>query len=457
VEPPLSLAYLSAIAREKGFDCLVIDAEISRLHPQEIIDKLILGTPLLFGVSVNVVSYRAGIELCRELRRAFPSSPIVIGGPHVSTLPEQCLIAMNADVAVVGEGERTFAELLDHFSNSEKTDIATIPGLCFNDGGTIRRSAPRPLIDDLDEIPFPDLGRLGPLHRYRSRARQKPVGVILTSRGCPFQCSYCNKSIFGSAYRQRSVPNIIEEIDRQVAALGIRQLDFLDDNLTFNREHAMELFGAIAEKRWGLAINLQNGVRADCIDEEVLAAMAKAGVFKISFGVESANAEVRRRARKNLDLDKVLFMTAAARKLGLIVIGNFMFGLSGETEASMRETLAFSVRMNPHIANFMITVPLPGTPFYDELKENGRLLVDTKNGLNTGFYAPAIYYLTPGLEPKRILDCYRKAYATFYFRFSKMTDSIKSIRSPAELRWYITAAFDLINSQIHLPAVRKTS
>ena len=183
--------------------------------------------------------------------------------------------------------------------------------------------------------------------------------------------------------------------------------------------------------------------------------MAKAGVFKISFGVESANAEVRRRSRKNLDLDKVLSMTAAARKLGLIVIGNFMFGLSGETVASMRETLAFAIRMNPHIANFMITVPLPGTPLYHELKENGRLLVDTKNGLNTGFYAPAIYYVTPDLGPKRILDYYRKAYYSFYFRFSKMADSIKSIRSLSELRWYITAALDLLDSQMHLSNIRK--
>jgi radical SAM superfamily enzyme YgiQ (UPF0313 family) len=172
--------------------------------------------------------------------------------------------------------------------------------------------------------------------------------------------------------------------------------------------------------------------------------MVRAGVFKVSFGVESANDEVRKRAQKNLDLDKVLSMTAVARKLGLIVIGNFMFGLPGETEATMNETIAFAVRMNPHIANFMITVPLPGTALYDELKRSGNLIIDTKEGLSTGFYAPAVYYRLPGVEPACILARYRTAYFRFYFRLSKMTDSLLSIRSFPELLWYATAVTDTL-------------
>lgn len=444
IEPPLGLAYLSAIARRKGYPCLIIDAQIRCLHPRAIIDKIGAVAVLFFGISVNVVSYRAGIELCRELRKFYPSIPVVVGGPHVSVLPGLCLEAMNADIAVVGEGERTFAQLLEYFSGQGTTDLSSIPGIWYKDNGTPRGTELRPLIENLDEIPFPDLNGLRPLDRYRSRARKRPVGVLLTSRGCPFQCSYCNKGIFGGTYRTRSVSNVVDEISRQIAENKIRQLDFLDDNLTMNREHTIELFNTIADRNWDLAINLQNGVRADCIDEEILKLLARAGVFKVSFGVESANNEVRRRARKNLDLDKVLFMTAAARRLGLIVIGNFMFGLPGETEESMHETLSFALRMNPHIANFMITVPLPGTALYDELKGAGNLLIDTQDGLSTGFYAPAVYYRLPSVEPARVLEWYRRAYFRFYFRPSKMADSVLSIRTFAELWWYMTAVTDTL-------------
>jgi anaerobic magnesium-protoporphyrin IX monomethyl ester cyclase len=448
VEPPLGLAYLSAVARQKGYACLVVDAQIRRLRPRDIIDKIDFPSALLVGVSVNVVSYRAGIELCHALRRLYPSIPIVVGGPHVSVLPAQCLVAMNADIAVVGEGERTFAQLLDYFSDRGTADLSSIQGIWYNDKGKLRSTAPRPLIDNLDDIPFPDLGELGPLNQYRSRARKRPVGVLLTSRGCPFQCSYCNKSIFGGAYRMRSIPNILDEIGRQISAFKIKQLDFLDDNLTLNREHTLELFDGIADRNWKLAINLQNGVRADCIDEEILKIMIRAGVFKVSFGVESANDEVRRRAHKNLDLDKVLSMTSLARRLGLIVIGNFMFGLPGETEETIHETLSFALRMNPHIANFMITVPLPGTALYDELKSGGSLIIDTKDGLSTGFYAPTAYYRLTSVEPARVLAGYRTAYFKFFFRPSKMADSVLSIRSLPELWWYMTAINDTLKQVV---------
>jgi radical SAM superfamily enzyme YgiQ (UPF0313 family) len=448
VEPPLGLAYLSSIAKKEGFYCEIIDAGIMEWQPDQVIRKFDADKTLFIGVSINVVTYQAAKILILFLKKELPDLPVVIGGPHVSILPEQCLQETGADLAVIGEAETTFPSIIHYYTGNSENKLSHIKGIGYFEDGHYQQTPDQELIKDLDSIPFPDIEAFKDLNIYRSRARAKPAGVILSSRGCPFQCTYCDKSIFGDDYRVRSVQNILDEIEFQINTFGIKQLDFLDDNLTFRKDHARELFQRIIDRQFNLFINLQNGIRADRLDEPLLQLMKDAGVFKIAFGVESGNKEVLNKAKKGLNLENVLAMTKTAKKKGIIVIGNFMFGLPGETESSLQDTVNFARKMDPHVANFMITIPLPGTELYRFLKDNQSLIVDTKDGLSTGFYAPTVYYRLDTIEPEKIISYYKSAYFKFYFNRHKIWETLRSIRSIHELKWYATTAVDTLKQVI---------
>ncbi len=443
IEPPLGLAYLSAIAKQKGYACDIIDAGILELDSDKVVRSISFNDILFIGISANVVTFRAAVKLAHAIRGKSPDTPIIAGGPHISALPEYCIRKMGADVAVIGEGEETLLDLLQHYSGKAQSLLENIKGIAFLINNSFVKTPPRPLIDNLDTIPFPDISALPNLRKYKGRARKRPVGNILASRGCPYQCIYCNKNIFSARYRIRSPGNILDEIEKLIKESGIRQLDFLDDNLTFNRDHARTLFQGIIDRRFNLPINLQNGVRADNLDKELLTLMKKAGVFKIAFGVESGNPQILKGIRKSLDLDKVIHMTRLAKSMGFIVIGNFMLGFPGETEATLKDTLDFAIKMNPSIAAFNITIPLPGTPLYDTLKSENRLIIDTHEGLATGFYSPVQYFTLPGLEPDKLFRYYRHAYNRFYIRPIKILESLAGIRSLHEILWFLGAAKDV--------------
>ncbi|MDD5585078.1 MAG: radical SAM protein, partial [Candidatus Omnitrophica bacterium] len=229
---------------------------------------------------------------------------------------------------------------------------------------------------------------------------------------------------------------------------GIRQLDILDDNFNFDQTRAKQILELIIAKDYDLAINMQNGMRADNADSELLDKMKKAGIFKISFGIESADPVIQKRIKKKLDLDKALFTTREAQRRNIIVYTNSILGLPGDTPESMQRTIDFAIKMAPDIANFMIALPLPGTELYEEIKTNGRFLIPIENGVEKGFYAHKVFYELGSMRAHEVLRYYRKAYQKFYSRISWFLLSIKNIRSLNELMWFKDAIIDLTKNII---------
>jgi radical SAM superfamily enzyme YgiQ (UPF0313 family) len=165
-------------------------------------------------------------------------------------------------------------------------------------------------------------------------------------------------------------------------------------------------------------------------------------VFKLAFGVETGNKEILKSIKKQLDLDKVLEASRLARKFGMTVIGFFMIGLPGDNEKTMQETIDFAIKMNPHLANFMMTIPFYGTELYKRVEEKGNLLVDTKYGISSGFYAAKAYYEMNGLKSECIIKYYKKAYKDFYSRPGKLVDILFSIKSFSEFKWVLNTAIN---------------
>ena len=445
IEPPIGIAYLASYLKKKDHECVLIDANILQLGHHETLKRIDRDAKII-GISFNVVSAISAFKLVKYLKSELSDAIFIAGGPHPTCIPEICINEFGFDAVCIGEGEETFLEIVQNIKGNKPDPFEGVNGVYYKNNGKVMKNPTRKLIDNLDMIPFADLGLLPDLSLYRSRTRAKPCGIILASRGCPYQCTYCNKNIFHERYRLRSVENVISEIEYQIQRFGIKQIDFLDDNLTVNVNFANNLFNEIIRRGFNLFINLQNGVRADLINEDLVEKMKRAGVFKVSIGVESGDEQVQKTIKKNLKLDKVLEVTKMFKKYGIKVYGNFMVGLPGDNGESMQRTIDFAIKMNPDVANFMITIPLPGTELYDSVKKDGIIFEDLDRGVEHGFYGGKVYYKLDGMDPKEVLRFYKKAYRQFYFRPKKIFEIIKGIGSPHEFKWVLNAALEVSKS-----------
>ena len=441
ITPPLGLAYLAAVLERGGHKVQLIDAQVMGSSPEEIPGYFNF-TPDLVGISANIVTYRGAIACANAVKVCFPAIPVILGGPYPSSLPQE-ILERNAsiDAVVIGEAEDTILEVVHAPGN--KNAFENIKGVCYRYDGMIIHNATRPLKKNLDDIPPPAYHFLTNLKSYKSRSRGFPSGYIITSRGCPFACSFCNKNTLGKEWRPHSAERVIDEIEYLVARYRIRHLDILDDNFTYDYERAHSILDKIIEKDIRLHINLQNGIRVDKTDEKLLRKMKRAGVFKIGFGIESADYNVQSRAGKIVDLEKVLRLTTLARSLGIVTHGFFMVGLPGDTPESLERTLEFAIRMNPHFANLSICIPFPGSEIYQEIKKEGEFLIDVENGIDLGFSGARAFYRLDGMNTDDIETYFKKMNRRFYLRLTKLLDMLFTIRSFGEARWLFDVTKDI--------------
>ncbi|MFH0838933.1 MAG: radical SAM protein [Candidatus Omnitrophota bacterium] len=443
--PSLGVAYLAAMLLKYQFSCKLIDAAITKVSDVEILEIIKHEKPMAIGISANLFNGNSGIRLSKKIKGIFGNIPnVIFGGPFPTSNPAKFLTEGLADAVVLGEGEITLLEIMKNLREKTLGVFQDISGLAYLEKGNVKLTRNRDLKMDLDNLPFPAWRVFPNIKLYKTRSRKLPAIPILTSRGCPFNCIYCSKDVFKSVFRPRSPENIIQEIDYLIREFGVRQLDIMDDNFSLDRSRTDEILDLIIKRKYNLAINLQLGVRADLVDEDLLKKMRQAGVYKIAFGVESGDTRVLRIIKKQLELKQVLKNTLLARKSGMVVYGFFMLGLPGDNSESMKETINFSLKMNPHIANFVITIPFPGTKLYDMVKSNGRFYINTSEGLSTGFYGNKVFYTIEGMKEKEVLYYYKLAYKMFYCRLSKILDIILSICSFSELKWILHSGISVI-------------
>ncbi|MFQ5861522.1 MAG: B12-binding domain-containing radical SAM protein [Candidatus Brocadiales bacterium] len=445
--PPIGLAYIAAVLENEGFRCGVIDANVLKKDANMVVEDILRSKPKAVGITANLFTGNACIEIAEKLKSACHEAPkIIVGGPFPTSFPQKFLQEGKADVVVIGEGELTMLEIMHNLRRGQCNNFSGINGVAYAENGTIIRTEQRKRIKDLDSLPIPAWYMLPDLNLYKSRARKTPVAPILTSRGCPSQCVYCSKDVFLSNFTARSPQNVLSEIDYLVKELNVKQIDILDDNFSLIRKRTVEILDGIIERNYNLAINLQLGVRVDSLDENIIKKMKKAGVFKIAFGVESGDERVLKNCRKGISLSKVLEATRLAKDSGMIVYGFFMFGLPGDNAQTMQKTIDFAIKMNPTIANFTITVPFPGTRLFEMVQREGRFLVDTTSGLDMGFYSGEAFYELGSLSKEDVAKYYQKAYQDFYYRSSKMLELLFSVQSLTEFLWIAKTSLFMLGS-----------
>lgn len=445
IYPPLGLAYLASYLREKStintYDIKIIDANVMNLPNKKIVRIVRKFNPDIVGIHTNVILGKNGAELSRMIKTNFPEILICLGGALTSSNPKETLDMSHADIAIVGEGEITFLEIC------EGKDLNKINGIVYYKDNKVVFNKPRNLTENLDNLPHPAFNLLPSFKIYPSRARKKPVAPIMTSRGCPFQCTFCNTKIFGKMYRPHSPEYVIEEIDILVNKFGARQLDILDDNFTLNIERAEKILDLIIERRYNILINLQNGVRADRLTENLVRKMKKAGVFKTAIGIESGNNEVLKSIKKSLNLNDVVRAITLFKKYKIITMGYFMIGFPNDTKETINDTIDFAIYANPTYATFSMLVPLQGTEIYEHLKKNNLLLSD-KLCYDSGYFSSKANFKSEHLTHDELMLLQKKAYSKFNFRISKIFEVIKGIKSFNEFKWLIVTGIPILKNII---------
>ena len=372
---PLGLLSIAAYLKSRGHDVFVLDG----LGPgapgtlRENVETILRFEPELVGFSTTTSSFLDGHDTAVALKAATPGLRTVFGGVHPSAMGAVLLSRFaGIDVLCPGEGEVTLSEL------SDGLEPAAIDGLIWRDGERIVTNAPRKPLPDLDELPFPDYAALRGFPRsYRlplfSYVRT-PGATMSTSRGCPYQCSYCDRSVFQRTYRFNSATYIHEHMRHLRERFGVRHINIYDDLFTLNRPRIAELCGLLASKPLGIQFNC--AVRVGHVDDELLRMLRDAGCLMVSLGIESADPELLARHKAGVELDEVRSTVARIKASGLRAKGLFMMGLPGETEASIRRTSDFVLALGLDDMNMTKFTPFPGAPVWRTLSEDGELNED---------------------------------------------------------------------------------
>jgi anaerobic magnesium-protoporphyrin IX monomethyl ester cyclase len=408
--PLLSLATIAAPLVQKGYEGKVVDMDLPGMTLAKLQRAIRDYAPSYVGITGTTPLHNEMVNLSQLVKDNDNLITVVVGGVHASVLPEEFIHLDSVDVVVYGEGDFTLIEILSGMPLEE------VKGIYYKSDGSVIQNEPRERVQDLDTLPYPAWA-LFDLKRYKASylaVRKNPVGPLETSRGCVFGCSFCNKSIFGRAFRVKSVRRVVDEMEYMLN-MGFKEIHIQDDGFSTNLERAKEICDEIVRRGLRFPWSLFNGVRVDRVDLELMRKLKAAGCYQIAFGFESGNQEVLNAANKGTTLDQARQAVKMAQSAGLWTFGFFMLGLPGDTEETMQETIGFAVELDLDLAKFDITIPYPGTPLYEMWKAKGYIKTEEWSQYICHDYDVQIYE-HPNVDWQSLQYYYGKAYRTYYLR-----------------------------------------
>jgi len=343
---------------------------------------------------------RAGKDVC-------PDSFTILGGPHASFLPVDTLKECSAlDAVCIGEGEETMIDLAE--ASMERRSLSNVRGIAYRSGKKIQLNQPRPLIRDLDSIPFP-ARHLLPMDRYKVLGKKTIICHIMSSRGCPFQCIFCSPSqLYGKKYRARTAKNVVDEMEHLVSEYKPESIEFSDDEFTLNRKRVEEICDEIKSR--GLDIGWACSSRVDTINRSLLKKMRRAGCFLIYYGVESGSQRILNFIKKGIRIEQIKKAIIWTKEAGIKTLGSFMIGFPDETREEIGETIKLSKNLKLDYAQFSIVTPYPGTELYQTAKRDGLLLTEDWSEYTAA--RPVMKMRNMNVE--ELPKIFRKAYMKFY-------------------------------------------
>jgi len=417
--PPYPLALLNACVK-KYFDTEIFDPDYNSLNNEEIVKKLNLIKPDVVCIgTISTEFYECTTNMTQLIKETLPSCLIIEGGVLPTTALKVAMKDKNVDYWIIGEGEINFPQLLEQI-DSNTPNFSNIDGLAYwDENGSAKINPKSGFLQDLDSIPFPDYGKLNYLNYGNHKikfgqgvcARAFPYTTTISSRGCPFKCSFCAApAVSGDKIRNRSAENVLKEID-YFYENGIREVIFLDDNFFVDRLRAIKILKGIIQRKkngrddfvWkccNLMITLLN--------EEIIDLMLESGMYQMTVSIESGNESVLKDLiGKPMPLEKAMHLCQYAHKKGMEIIVNFVIGHPYETWNQIQDTVEFAGKVACDLVSFHIATPLPNTKLYEICVKEGFIKEDfDENGKIDGYCLGTINTDTWSAEDLMILRAY---------------------------------------------------
>lgn len=443
--PSLGLLYLASIAREEGNEVNVFD---TGLEKKSLEDKIRQFNPEIVFTGVYTPSVLTDFKLIEKVKKLSKNAKIIVGGPHASAMPEMTMNECRAiDFLIQGEAELSFRELIRALM--QKKQVSGVKGIYWRENGKISHGPQAELLKNLDELPFPayDL-----IQKYDYKLSQisigKKTGLVITSRGCPYQCTFCHKGTFGLEYRRRSPENVVKEIKRLIEEFGYDEIYFVDDLFTLNKPWLYRFFELLDKEK--LVFPWKCLGRVDSLVQEDYHEMKKHGCYLIQFGVESGNDEVLNDIKKKTNVKTIKLAFEMCEKAGIQTYGFFSLGHRLDTIETVQQTIAFAHSLNCDFLSFFVINPFPGT-------ETFTYLADTLEKFDWSNYS---YFTDSGktnlsicsVDGKLLHEFARNAQKQYFSRFSYLLRALFSNNplpiKQAKIRIWASYAFKPETKQI---------
>jgi len=402
---PLGLAYLAAVLEEGGFEVKLIDCPAMEITTEQLEHKLSSFNPLIVGITSMTPTINSALLAASIAKKVCPDALVVLGGPHVTFMDKEIIAKeKTVDVIVRGEGEKTLLEIAQKTLRSEA--LHGIDGITLRNGDEIVRTPDRKYIENLDELPLPAYKYF---HMDKYRLFGKKILPVITSRGCPFQCSFCVTSrVFGKRFRARSPKNIVDELEQLKNVYGADAFTFYDDTLTFDKKRILDVCKDMRNRNIDLPWDCQT--RVDRISKEILFEMKRANCQQVFFGVESGSQKILDAVKKGTTVEQNEKAIKMAKEVGLFVSVSVILGYPGETAETLQQTINFLKRTKPDDVYLCVATPYPGT----ELR---RLIEDLgwKTSMEWEHYDTTTpVFENPSISAQEIMKLRRTFYNSFY-------------------------------------------
>ncbi|MGC8727630.1 MAG: B12-binding domain-containing radical SAM protein [Elusimicrobiales bacterium] len=413
ISPPLGLLSIASYFIEKGNDATILDNSVEMLSEKNIIEKIKRYNPDIIGITSTTTNFNVTKGLVSIIKKE-TDIPVVLGGHHVSALPEYSIESTEADFVIIGEGEKSFLTLAEKIKNGGS--LADIGGLCRRENGKIIANRNIENIEEIKDLKL-DYSLL-PVEKYRpSLSRRLTSGIfsaVITSRGCPYKCKFCSK-LYGEKYLLRNEETVIKEVEFLKRHYNISELIIWDDTFTFEKERAIYLskyIKKVSSSFWSCYS------RVDKADDKLYFELSKNGLKEIVFGAESGNDNILKNIDKKITKEEIKTAISLSKRMGISSFVSVILGLPGETKETIEETIDFFITIDPDYTAFTTLIPFPGSEYFNLAINKG--LINLKNTDWDSYVTIFSSKLPPcslcDLTPKELADMQKYAMRKFLFR-----------------------------------------